>query len=133
MNWLSWALKIFSLAPFVIQEVERIHGELPGASKKQLAMDSLSAATNVALSLAPAEQQPAVQAASTLASSVIDGTVALLNATGAMPSSQKQKPDPTAIAAAATSAASAAPATAAVSADTTAGSNAQVPAHLAEH
>ena len=113
MNWLSWALKIFSLAPFVIQEIERIHGELPGSSKKQIAMDSLSAATNVALSLAPAEQQPAVQAASSLASNVIDGTVALLNATGAMASSQKKSPDPQAIAQAATAAASSIPVTAA--------------------
>lgn len=129
MNWLSWALKIFALAPYVIQEVERIHGSLPGTSKKLIAMDALSVATNVALTVAPSEQQPAIQAANSLASNVIDGTVALLNATGAMPASGKSAPNPQAIAAAATAAASSPAAPAATSAPAT-DQPAQAPQHV---
>lgn len=80
MNWLQYVLKALSLVPYVVHGIETIHGDAKsGAEKKQLAMESLGLATEVA-SAADPEHQAAIDAATSLVSTAIDGTVAVMNA-----------------------------------------------------
>lgn len=73
-------MKILPAIPAVVQHIEQIHGDAKsGAEKKQLAMESLGLATQFGEEVLP-EQQAAIDAASNLASQVIDGTVAVMKA-----------------------------------------------------
>lgn len=81
MGWAGWLAKLLQLIPLVVQGVETIHTEAKnGTVKKQMAMDALGFATAGAQAFAPDSQQAAVAAASDLASTVIDKTVAVMNA-----------------------------------------------------
>ncbi len=85
MNILAHLFTLLPMVPSIVQSIEVIHGNaLNGAAKKELALEALGLSTAVAQQALP-EQQAAVQAAASLASTTIDGVVALLNATGAMP------------------------------------------------
>ncbi len=85
MNILAHLLSILPMVPAIVQGIEVIHGNaLNGAAKKDLAMQALGLSTAVAQQALP-EQKPAIDAATNLASTTIDGVVALLKATGAMP------------------------------------------------
>jgi len=92
MNILAHILSVLPLMPQIVSGIELIHGNaMNGAQKKDLAMQALGLSTAVASTVVP-EMQPAIQAAAALASTTIDGVVALLNATKQMP-----KPLPIAI------------------------------------
>jgi len=85
MNVLAHILQILPMLPAIVSGVEIIHGNaLNGAGKKELAMQALGLSSAVAAAALP-EEQVAIQAATALASSSIDGVVALLNATKQMP------------------------------------------------
>src|SRR5437868_2538258 len=78
-----WLTQLLSLIPLIVNGVEKIHGDTKnGADKKTLAMEALGLAVNGAVALVPSSLQPAIGAASDLASKVIDGTVALFNKIG---------------------------------------------------
>lgn len=81
MNWLSLLMRALQLAPVLVAGIEHIHGEAPGATKKQMAMDALALASGTAGVIAP-EHAPAVAAATQLTSDVIDGVVSVYNAAG---------------------------------------------------
>jgi hypothetical protein len=85
MKWFAHILQILPMIPSIVSGIELIHGnEMNGASKKELAMQSLGLSSAVAAAALP-EDQAAIQAATSLASTSIDGVVALLNATKQMP------------------------------------------------
>lgn len=85
MNVLAHILQVLPMLPAIVSGVELIHGNaLNGAGKKELAMQALGLSSAVAAAALP-EEQPAIQAARTLASSSIDSIVTLLNATKQMP------------------------------------------------
>lgn len=83
MNWskfAAWTLKILSSIPSVVMGVEQIsQGAQQGSTKKTMAMQALGLANLTASAILP-EYQPAVDAATVLASSAIDNTVAMFNA-----------------------------------------------------
>jgi hypothetical protein len=83
MNWglfLKYAFQALTLVPQVVIGIEQIKGGAKqGASKKELAMKSLGLANGVSSAILP-EHQAAIDAATALASTAIDNTVALLNA-----------------------------------------------------
>lgn len=81
MDWLSLLLKALQFAPVVVAGIEKIHGEAPGATKKQMAMDALGVASGTASDVLP-QDQPAIDAATALTSSVIDGVVRCYNVSG---------------------------------------------------
>jgi hypothetical protein len=81
MNWITMLMRTMQLLPVLIAGIEHIHGEAPGATKKQMAMDALQLAYGGASALLPG-QQPAIDAATQLTSDLIDGTVAVFNAAG---------------------------------------------------
>lgn len=81
MNWLA---RILQLIPFVVAGVETMHKDAKGATKKQMAMDALGIASAAAEAGLPS-QTPAIQAATQLTSSVIDGVVSFNNAAGIFP------------------------------------------------
>lgn len=85
MNLLAHILAVLPMVPQIVSGIEIIHGNaMNGAAKKDLAMQALGLSSAVASNAIP-EMQPAIQAATALASSTIDGVVALLNATKQMP------------------------------------------------
>lgn len=77
-SWSSLFSKL-ALIPYIVAGIQAIHSEAPGATKKQLAMDSLGLATQVASAVDEGDAAT-IQASSALASSVIDQTVALFHA-----------------------------------------------------
>lgn len=92
MNWLTYVMKALSLVPYVVHGIESIHGDAKsGAEKKQLAMESLGLAESVAGVVDP-EHQPAIDAATSLVSNAIDGTVAVMNATKSVSSNAPVAP-----------------------------------------
>lgn len=80
-SWLQYLLRGLSLAPVVVAGVEKLSGEAPGATKKQLAMDSLALASGVGQAIAP-NSAPEIQAFSGLIGSTIDNLVGTFNAAG---------------------------------------------------
>lgn len=79
-TFLKWFGTIVPLLMPITQAVEAIVTEAKaGATKKQLAMDSLQVATAVASTISP-EQGDAIKAANALVSGAIDSIVALQNA-----------------------------------------------------
>lgn len=81
MDWMKLISFIAIEVPKAVLGVEAlVTGAKQGATKKQLAMASLGLATSVASDVVPAELQPAVSAATSLASSAIDNFVYLMNA-----------------------------------------------------
>jgi hypothetical protein len=87
--WLKYLFQALQFIPFVVAGIEHIHGEAPGATKKQMAIDALGLASTVASGVLPEEHQAAVAAATELASTTIDGVVKTFNAAGVF---QKGKP-----------------------------------------
>jgi hypothetical protein len=81
MNWITLLLRALQLAPVIVAGIEHIHGEAPGATKKQLAMDALQLAYGGASALLPGDQA-AIDAAAQLTSNTIDGVVSVFNAAG---------------------------------------------------
>ena len=79
--WLQYLMRGLSLAPVVVAGVEKLAGEAPGATKKQMALDSLALASGVGQAVAP-EQAGEIQAFSGLIGSTIDNLVGTLNAAG---------------------------------------------------
>lgn len=93
--WLKYVFQALQFIPYIVAGIEHIRGEAPGATKKQMAMDALGLASTVAGEVLPPEHQPAVAAATKLASDTIDGVVKTFNAVGVF---QKGKPVPAAFA-----------------------------------
>jgi len=81
MKFLSVLSKALAAVPTVVVGVEAVAGEKDSATKKKLAMDALSIATQAGETVAP-EQQAAIDAANQLISHAIDGAVAVANASG---------------------------------------------------
>jgi hypothetical protein len=82
MKWWQRLFGMLPLIPAVVVGIEAIHGDAKkGAEKKQLALEALGLASNVASTVLPAEQE-AVGIATTMASTLIDGSVALFNKQG---------------------------------------------------
>lgn len=73
-------LQMLQLIPIIWAGIEQLHGDKDHATKKQLAMEALGFASSVAASVEP-QQAAAIQAASGLASSVIDGVANFANVT----------------------------------------------------
>ena len=73
--------KLFALIPYLVAGIEQFHSDLPGASKKQLALEALGLAANSGSVLVPGQQQ-AISAATQLASTGIDASVAFANQLG---------------------------------------------------
>ena len=95
--WLKYLFQALQFVPFVVAGIEHIHGEKDGATKKQMAMDALNIASVVAAGVLPEEQQPAIAAATQLASATIDGVVKTFNAAGVFQKGNA-KPAPAALA-----------------------------------
>lgn len=81
--WLKYLMQILQLAPIVVAGIEHIHHSAPGATKKDLALQSLGLASGVAGAVLP-EHQQTINAATELAGNVIDGVVKTLNAAGVL-------------------------------------------------
>lgn len=81
MNWLTYLMRSLQLLPVVVAGIEQIHGEAPGTTKKQMAIDALNLATGSAEVILP-QFQAAETAAATLTSNIIDGVVDVFNKTG---------------------------------------------------
>jgi hypothetical protein len=81
MNWKTVLLRLLSLAPGIVQGVETLKGEADGASKKQLATDSLLLATGIADSTDPADQA-LIDPLAIVAGGVIDAIVTGNNKAG---------------------------------------------------
>lgn len=81
MDWLVMLMRALQLVPVIVAGIEHIHGEASGATKKQMAMDALGLAYGTASGLLP-NQQPAIDAATSFTSNVIDGVVNVFNASG---------------------------------------------------
>ena len=71
----------FANLPYIIAGIQQLHGDLPGATKKQIALDALGLA-KVGAQIADPQQQAAIEAATKTASAAIDGTVETLKAAG---------------------------------------------------
>lgn len=83
--FLARLLSLLPAVPQIIDSIEMIHGNAKnGAEKKDLAMQALGLANAVAQVAIP-EEKPAIDAAVSLASNLIDNLVALKNATNTMP------------------------------------------------
>lgn len=83
MNLFYRLLGILPLIPAVVQGIEVIHADskLPGATKKQLALEALGLAQGGAGAIAP-ELKPQIDAAAEFAGAVIDSTVKMFNVLG---------------------------------------------------
>lgn len=76
-------LPIVSLIAPVMQGIQQVHGDaVAGATKKQLAMESLGLATATADAALPGALKPEADAVSAAASEMIDVFAKLFNATG---------------------------------------------------
>jgi len=73
--------KSLNALPYIVAGIQQIHAEAPGASKKQLALDSLGLATAAAGAILPAEQGAQAQAVGTAVGNIIDNLVAAFHAT----------------------------------------------------
>ena len=91
----AWMIKLLALIPYLVSGIEQIHGDAKtGAEKKTLAMESLGLASGVAGALAPADDNPAIAAATALASQTIDGVKTVYNAVKQKPSAPAPDPAP---------------------------------------
>lgn len=82
MNLLSRIFGMLPLIPALVTGIEVIHGEAKqGADKKTMAMQALGLAVGAAETVLPGEQEN-IQIAQQMASSIIDGAVALFNKNG---------------------------------------------------
>lgn len=81
MNWLMMVMRTLQLVPVIVAGIQHIHGEAPGATKKQMAMDALSLAYGSASAILP-QDQAAIDAATELTSNLIDNTVAVFKQAG---------------------------------------------------
>jgi hypothetical protein len=79
-NWLQYLVQALSTVPYIVAGIEHIHGSaISGASKKELAMQAIGLSSVIAPVIDPAHAAT-IAAASHLASSTIDGVVAVMNA-----------------------------------------------------
>lgn len=82
MNW-SIFLKALTAIPSIVNEIEVIHGQtVSGVSKQAMAQQALTALTGGVNSVLSSSNQAIATAASSLASSVIDNSVAAAKAQG---------------------------------------------------
>lgn len=80
MNWLSL---VIALVPGIIHGIQSVIGDkASGATKKQMAIDALNAATGAAGSVLTGNNAVFASAASQIAGLVIDQSVAIAKATG---------------------------------------------------
>ena len=75
-------LKTLTVLPYIVMGIQQIHADAKGATKKQLALESLGLATAAADAIIPG-QQPQVDAFSTAISSIIDNLVTAFHSTNA--------------------------------------------------
>ena len=76
-----WMVKLLGLIPYLVSGIEQIHGDAKsGAQKKQLALEALGLASGGATGLLPESDDPAIAAATQLASDTIDGVKTVYNA-----------------------------------------------------
>jgi hypothetical protein len=80
-KWLDLVSKLLAAVPVAVVGVEAIAGEKDGATKKQMALDSLGLSAAVAELVAP-EHKPIIEAATNTVSQAIDGIVAVANTAG---------------------------------------------------
>jgi len=80
-KWLMLVSKLLSAAPVAVVGVEAIAGEKDGATKKQMALDSLGLSSAVAELVSP-ENKAMIDAASKAVSDAIDGIVSVANTAG---------------------------------------------------
>jgi len=78
MNWVTWLMRILQVIPPVVIGIEQIHKGAPGATKKDLAMQSLGLATGAAQAVAP-EHAAVIDATAETVSGLIDGVVSVFN------------------------------------------------------
>ncbi len=76
-NWFN----LLALIPYVVQGIQVLHAEAPGATKKQLALDALGLATAAAGAVLPADQVAQANVVSSSVSAIIDSIVAFNHAT----------------------------------------------------
>lgn len=81
MSFLVLLFRLLSLTPIVVAGVESLHAEASGATKKQLAMDTLDVASAIAGAALPGSQA-AVSAMTSAVGGMIDNTVSIFNAAG---------------------------------------------------
>jgi hypothetical protein len=82
-NWLAYLVRALSAVPYIVAGIEQIHGDaVHGAAKKQMALEAIGLSAAVAPAIDPQHAQT-IAAASQLASSTIDGVVAVMNASKA--------------------------------------------------
>lgn len=93
MNWAKWIMAILQLAPLVVMGVEKIHKGAPGATKQEIATQSLLLASGVAAAVDPDDSET-IAAASTVAKAIIDSTVAEKNRVGEFTKAPKVKDAP---------------------------------------
>jgi hypothetical protein len=76
----TWMIKLLSLIPYVVSGIEQIHGDAKtGKEKKQLALEALGLASSSAEAI-DSKDASAIQAATFLASTTIDGVKSVYNA-----------------------------------------------------
>ena len=79
----AWIFQLLNAIPYVVTGIQAIHGtEVAGATKKQLALEALGLAGNVAVGTLTGQNQQYAAAATNLASQLIDTFVGSFKATG---------------------------------------------------
>lgn len=78
-NW----VQLLTVIPYVVMGIQQIHTDAKGATKKQLALESLGLATATASSVLPEEQAVEAQAVSGAVGNIIDEMVTTFHATNA--------------------------------------------------
>lgn len=81
MNTFLNIAKMLSLLPYLLMGIEQIHADASGATKKQLAMESLGLASTAEGAILPGKQAE-ITAATQFASVSIDAVVATANQLG---------------------------------------------------
>lgn len=79
--WKKYLILALALAPSIVSGIESIKSEAPGATKKQLAVDSLHLATTTALQVDP-KDQVLIDATAAATSAIIEATVKDKNDSG---------------------------------------------------
>lgn len=89
----AWLVRLLANTPVIVSGIEKIHGDAPGATKKQLALEALGLAGYTAGQVDP-DADPVIAASMQLASTLIDNVKTVYNAA----SGKKPAPTPAPIA-----------------------------------
>ena len=81
MNWFAYLSRSLAVLPYVVAGIQTIHKDANGATKKQLAMESLGLAVATAGAVLPTHQATESQAIGAVVGSVIDLIVQQAHAT----------------------------------------------------